>query len=191
MQQIVIINNNSSLMWKTIKSILNKGHTKQIHLQDLQIEDGTLTKISKECADKTMHIVCVVGKTLARKISQPTVIPPSFQCNLNHYVFLQSTCLSETEDTINNLYSKKVIPLDNVPIEFIKISSSIFSIYLSDIFNNCISSGVYHNVSRLLRLPQFIKLVSMKSAQIINQYPCSLLSIKCLKDFFMKDYAVI
>jgi len=94
MQQIVISNNNSSLMWKTIKNILNKGHTKQIHLQDLQIEDGTLTKISKESADKTIHIVCVVGKTLARKISQPTVIPPSFQCNFNHYFFLQSTCVS-------------------------------------------------------------------------------------------------
>jgi len=39
-------------MRKTIKHILNKGHKKQAHLQDLQNEDGTLTKSSKESADK-------------------------------------------------------------------------------------------------------------------------------------------
>jgi len=35
MQQIASSNNNSSLMWKTIKNILNKGHKKQKDLQDL------------------------------------------------------------------------------------------------------------------------------------------------------------
>jgi len=30
----------------------------------------------------------------------------------------------------------------------------------------------------------------MKSAQIIDQYPCSLLLIKCLKNFFMTDYTI-
>jgi len=50
MQQIA--SSNSSLMWKTMKNILNKGHKKQVHLQDLQNEDGTLTKSSKESADK-------------------------------------------------------------------------------------------------------------------------------------------
>jgi len=91
MQQIASSNNNSSLMWKTIKNILNKGHTKQVHLQDLQNEDGTLTKSSKESADKINTYFSVVGKTLASKIPQPTVIPPSFQCNLNNSFFLQAT----------------------------------------------------------------------------------------------------
>ena len=58
MQQIASSNNNSSLMWKTIKNILNKGHKKQIHLQDLQNEDSTLTKSSKESADKINLFFC-------------------------------------------------------------------------------------------------------------------------------------
>ena len=75
MQQIASSNNNSSLMWKTIKNMLDKGHKKQVHLQDLQTEDGALTKSSKESADKINTYFSVVGKTLASKIPQPTVIP--------------------------------------------------------------------------------------------------------------------
>ena len=146
MQQIASSNNNSSLMWKTIKNILNKGHKTQVHLQDLQNEDGTLTKSSKESADKINTYFSVVGKTLASEIPQPTVIPPSFQCNLNNSFFLQPTCPSEIEHVIKNLNSKKAIPLDHVPIKFIKMASSIISIYLSDIFNNCISNGVYPDI---------------------------------------------
>jgi len=78
MQQSASSNNNSSLMWKTIKNILNKGHKKQVHLQDLQNEGGTLTMSSKESADKINTYISVVRKTLASKIPQPTVIPPSF-----------------------------------------------------------------------------------------------------------------
>jgi len=124
MQEIASSNNNSSL-WKTIKNILNKGHKKQVHLQDLQNEDGKLTKSSKESADKINTYFSVVGKTLASKIPQPTVIPPSFQSNLNNSFFLQLTCPSEIEHVIKNLNSKKAIPLDHVPIKFIKMSSSI------------------------------------------------------------------
>ena len=146
MQQIEISNNNTSLMWKTIKNILNKGHKKQEHLQDLQNEDGTLTKSSKESADKINTYFCVVGKTLARKVPQPIVILPSFQFNLNNSFSLQPTCPSEIEHVTNNLNSIKAVPLDHIPIKCIKISNSIISIYLSDIFNNCISSGVYPDI---------------------------------------------
>ena len=160
MQQIASSNNNSSLMWKTIKNILNKGHTKQVHLQDLQNEDGTLTKSSKESADKINAYFSVVGKTLARKIPQPIVIPPSFQCNLYNSFFLQPTCPSEIEQVIKNLNSKKAIPLDHVPIKFVKISSSISSIYLPDIFNNCISSGVYPGILKTVQITPIHKTVS-------------------------------
>jgi len=44
---------------------LNKGHKKQEHLQDLHKEGGTLTKSSKENADKINTYLPVVGKTLA------------------------------------------------------------------------------------------------------------------------------
>jgi len=54
MQQIASGNDNSSLMWKTIKNILNKGHKKQVQLQDLQYEDGTLTESSKEVQTKSI-----------------------------------------------------------------------------------------------------------------------------------------
>jgi len=57
MQQIGISNNNTSSMWKTIKNVLNKGYKKQVHLQDLQNEDGTLTKSSlKKVQTKSIHI---------------------------------------------------------------------------------------------------------------------------------------
>jgi len=128
---------------------LNKGHKKQVHLQDLQNEDGTLTKSSKESADKINTSFSVVGKTLDSKIPQPTVIPPSFQYNLNNSFFLQPTCPSEIEHVIKNLNSKKAIPLDHVPI---KCTSSIISIYLSDIFNNCISSGVYPDILKTAQI---------------------------------------
>jgi len=57
-----------------------------------------------------------------------------------------------------DLGSNKAIPLDHVPIEFIKMSSSIISLYLflSEIFNNCISSRVSPDV--------------LKIAQIMNQF---------------------
>jgi len=109
------------------------GINKQVHLQDLQNDDGTLTKSSKESADKINTYFSVVGKTLASKIPQPTVITPSFQCILNNS-FLQSTCPSEIEHVIKNLNSKKAIPLDHVPIKFNKMSSSIF-VYICLIFS--------------------------------------------------------
>ena len=125
MQQIASSNNNSSLMQKTIKKILNKGYKKQVHLQDLQNEDGTLTKSSKERADKINTYFSVFGKTLASKMPQPTVIPPPFQCNLNNSFFLQPTCPSKIEHVIKNLNSKKAIPLNHVPTKFIKMSRVI------------------------------------------------------------------
>ena len=66
MQQIACSNNNSSVMWKTIKNISNKGRKKQIYLQDLQNEHGTLTKSSKESADKINTYFSVVGKKIGR-----------------------------------------------------------------------------------------------------------------------------
>ena len=161
------------------KNILNKGHKKQVHLQDLQIEDGTLTKSSKDSADKINTCCSVVGKTLASKIPQPTVIPPSFQCNLNNS-FLQPTCPSEIEHVIKNLNSKKAIPLDHVPITFIKMSSSIISICLSDIFNNCISNGVCPDTLKTAQITPIHKTGSYEK--------CS--NYKRLKNFFMIDYTV-
>jgi len=87
MQQIEISNYNSSLMWKTIKNVLNKGLKKQVHLQDLQNENGTLKKSSKESEKKFNIYFSAVGKTLAGKIPQPTGISSSFQCNLNNSFF--------------------------------------------------------------------------------------------------------
>ena len=133
---------------------MNKGHKKQVHLQDLQIEDGTLTKSSKDSADKINTCCSVVGKTLASKIPQPTIISPSCQCNLNNS-FLQHTCSSEIEHVIKNLNSKKTIPLDHVPIKSIKMSSSIISIYFCDIFNNCISFGVYLDILKTAQIAPF------------------------------------
>jgi len=72
------------------------------------------------------------------------------------------------------------------------MSSSISCIYFSDVFNNCISSGVYPDILKTAQttvLP-FMKLVPMKGAQTTDQCPCFLQLIKCLKNFFMIDYAV-
>ena len=152
---------------------MNKGHKKQIHLQDLQNEDGRLTKSSKESADKINTYFSVVGKTLASKIPHTTVFPPSFQCNLNNSFFLQPTCPSEIEHVINNLNSKKAIPLDHVPIKFIKISSSIIFIYLSDIFNNWIPSGVYPDILKTAQITPIHKTGSCEKCS--NYRPISLL----------------
>ena len=152
---------------------MNKGHKKQVHLQDLQNEDTTLTKSSKGSVDKINTYFSVVGKTLASKIPQPTVIPPSVQCNLNNSLFLQPTCPSEMEHVIKNFNSKKAIPLDHVRIKFIKMSGSIISIYLFDIFNNCISSGVCPDMLKTAQITPIYKTGSHEKCS--NYRPTSLL----------------
>jgi len=69
------------------------------------------------------------------------------------------------EHAINNLNSKKAIPL--VPIKFIKMSRSIISIYLSDIFINCISSGVYPHI---LKTAQMIPIHKTGSYEKCSDY---------------------
>ena len=131
-----------------------------------------------------------MGAYIKNTIDPKRVIPPSFQCNLNNSLFLQPTCPSDIEHVINNLNSKKSIPLGHVPIKFIKMSSSIISTYLSNIFNYCISSGVYPDTLKIAQITPIHKTGSYESAQTTDQYPCSLELMKCLKNFFMIDYTV-
>ena len=77
------------------------------------------------------------------------------------------------EHVIKDLNSKRVIPLNHVPIKFIKMSSSIISIYLSDIFNNCISSGVYPDISKTAQMTPIHKTGSYEKCS--NYRPISLL----------------
>jgi len=115
----------------------------------------------------------VVGKTSARKTPQPIAIPTSFQFNLKISFFLQLTYPSEIQHIIRNLNSKKAVPLHHVPIKFIKLSSSIISLFLTDIFNNCISSGVYPDVQKIAQITSIHKTGSYEECS--NYRPISLL----------------
>ena len=74
-------------------------------------------------------------KSVPNKTSQSSNLQTSF--------FLPPTCPAEVQKGISNLDAKKAVPINDLPIKYLKLAGTTISKFLSDLFNTCILDGEY------------------------------------------------
>ena len=173
-----LINQHSSNcigLWKTLGSIISKKN-KQTKINKLKIENK-ITNDPIQIANAVNDFFTNIGPTLANKFKN------SNQNSFNKFMgesykqsmYLHKTNSDEIMKLISNLDSKKSPGYDELTATFLKLCAPHISETLANIFNACISNGVYPDLLKTARVTPIYK--NGEKTDPSNYRPISVLSL--------------
>jgi len=109
-----------------------------------------------------------IGEKLANQIEKTILAAPktSQASNLQTSIFLSPTC-PEIQKVISNLDAKKAVPINDIPIKYLKLAGTTISKFLSDLFNTCIFDSEYPDD---LKIAQIIFIHKSGSKECCSNY---------------------
>ena len=111
---------------------------------------------------------------LANQREKPILAAPktSPASNLQTSFCLSPTCPEEVQKVISNLDAKKAVPINDIPIKYLKLAGTTISKSLSDHFNTCILDSKYPDGLKIAQITvsPFTNQDQKKAAQIIERY---------------------
>ena len=168
--QIAQKGNNSRKLWSAINEILNKGK-KQINvINKVQNELGSSDTTAFDIANTLSKYFSSIGEKLANQIEKPKTSPAS---NLQTSFVLSPTFPEEVQQEISNSDAKKAVPINDIPIKYLKLADTTISKFLSDLSNTCILDSEYPDA---LKIAQIIPIHKSGSKECCSNYrPISIL----------------
>ena len=140
--------NNPYQLWKTLNKITNlKASKNPITTYKIYNKSNQIVTDTKEISNIFNNYFANVGQELAKSINPNPSLHGSYHKHksVRDSFFLNPISLNEMKQYIKNLNSKKSIPKHSIPIQIIKQCCEILAPVLTDIFNICITQGIFPN----------------------------------------------
>ena len=168
---------NTKKLWKTLNEIVNRKPYRQ--KSDLQIvnNSGQLIKDSKQVSNLMNTYFASVGEKLSANITPPVNTNTNYLTGVNKVndsMFLKLFTVNEMESYIRNLDTNKSTTTTSPPTKFIKLSTKIISPIITNIFNCCISEGIFPDKLKYAEIIPIYK--QGDKTQSSNHRPISILS---------------
>ena len=147
-QALLSSNQNSpDSLWKELNELVGSHKSERV-LPCKLIVDGNEISDSQTIAETFNNYFANTGKTMGSSIApiRPEIVKTKWSKNS---FFLESSTSAEVEAIINKLSHKKSKRHNDIETKFIKYSKTVISTPLSDLFNLCVSVGVF---------PQYLKI---------------------------------
>jgi len=173
--QIAQKGNNPRKLWSTINEIVNKGKKQTNVINKVQNELGSSDTNAFDIANTLSKYFSSIGAKFANQIEKPILTAPktSPASNLQTNFFISPTCPEEVQKVIRNLDAKKAVPINGIPIKYLKLAGTTISKFLSDPFNRCILDSEYPDD---LKIAQIIPIHKSRSKECCSNYrPISIL----------------
>ena len=169
---------NPKKIWKTINNIISLKRNKSNILIKQLNDDNKIIENPVDISNTFNNFFTNIGTNLSDKISPPQnsckISPISHIKTCKNTFFLQPITSSEIIDIIHNLNHKKSTKSDCPSIKFLKLSSTVIAPTLSNIFNRCITEGVF---PKSLKIAEIIPIYKSGDRSLAGNYrPISLLS---------------
>ena len=171
-------------LWKTINDIANIKSRSDITPGNLLNDDGKIASEPSTIAETLHNFFANVGKNMAEKISavestNPTPWPTS---SINNSLYLSPSTPDEVSSVIDSLNNKKAVRVHDVETKFVKFAKTIISPRISNLFNACITEGIYPTSFKVAEIKQFINVGTQIKLPITGLYHCFQILIKYLKN---------
>ena len=181
---------DSKKTWETINDVL--GRVKKDHVYAIKCDDGNITSDPLELSNLFNKYFHSVPHETQKKLKQPLCNYDYLVPSNPHSIFLVRATQSEISSIIAGLDNKK--SSINLPLKFLKYAKEEISLILSNLFNLCLSAGVYPDALKIARVVPLFK--SGNSCNLSNYRPISILPsinkifekllFNRLDDFFLK-----
>ena len=170
--------NNSSKLWKTINDIVKyKKPCKVNHTSKIRNNLNEIIYEGNLIANCFNDFFADIGNKMASQISvsQQSYFPSStalIPSNPNTF-FLDPITINEVGKNIAELDPNKKTSIHGIPIKFIKMSSSIISSILKELFKQCICQATFPDI---LKVAEIVPIFKSGSTELCSNYrPISLL----------------
>ena len=150
-KRIKAAKNKSKIMWKIINDTLDfkKSKTKQ-NIPKVKNSSSEYVYNSFHIANAFNKFFVNVGKSMADTI--PDCDNVIHSPRITKSFVLRETTAEEIQKLIDNLSENKSCREDDIPIKFLKLSSSIISDFLAYIFNKCVLLGIYPSILKVAKV---------------------------------------
>ena len=167
--------NNCIGLWKTLGSIISKKN-KQTKINKLRI-DNKITTDPIQIANSVNDFFTNIGPKLANKFqnSNQNSFEKFMGNSCKQSMYMHKTNPDEIKKLISNLDSKKSPGYDELTANFLKLCAPHISETLANIFNACISNGVYPDLLKTARVTPIYK--QGEKTDPSNYRPISVLSL--------------
>ena len=175
-ERVALNKNDPNQLWKTINDIANIKSRSNITPGNLLNDDGKIASEQSTIAETLNNFFANVGKNMAKKISavestNPTPWPTS---SINNSLYLSPSTPDEVSSVIDSLNNKKAVRVHDVETKFVKFAKTIISPRISNLFNACITEGIYPTSFKVAEIKPIYKRGDPNKAT--NYRPISLLS---------------
>lgn len=160
-------------VWDNINEVI--GRRKEGDIAVNLMVDGQITGCGVTVADSFNQFFSTVGPQLASTMNSSKEVNKFNTLRFNNNsIFLSPTTEHEVLLKINALDSKKSCGSDGITATFLKVHHGFFASLLTDVFNECISSGTFPDSLKIARVIPIHK--SGCKTDVNNYRPISVLS---------------
>ena len=188
---------NSAKVWEIVNELTYNKKRGKVESTKVINEDGVVITNPQAIAEEFNKYFTNLGKSMADLI----VPDSSNNSNSNSYAFLSNRASDsiflfpcspqEVFNTIKLLKNRKATRTSNIETKFIKYANPVISKYVSDLFNYCLSEGVYPDSLKVAEVTPIFKKGDHDKTS--NYRPISLLSQfnKILKNYCILEFILI
>ena len=127
-------------------------------------DDDTILTDCKDICNELNKFFVNVGPNLVSKISNSGTFSTkdilnciSLKPNSFFFFFCEPCTEYEVFQNLNSLNNKKAVGVENIPIEFLKMSAEYISSLLSKLFNECILKGIFTSRLKIAKVTPLFK----------------------------------
>lgn len=165
---------NLNKLWSGIRNIINGGKKSNNFPKVLSEGDSMISSEVEIVNSFNNFFGSIATKTKAKIAPASTIYSNYLQNRIEDTIFLEPTDEAEILKTISKLDTKKAVGPHSIPTKILKLIGPSISKILSEIFNECLSNGIFPDC---LKKATVIPLHKGDSKLIASNYrPVSLLS---------------
>ena len=168
--------NKSKVMWQLINGALHttkkksKSNISRVKILEKNKPPKYLND-PNDIANAFNEFFVNIGKSMADKI--PNVDSVNYSARLLQSFALQEVVVDEIANLIYALSDNKSCREDDIPVKFLKLSCSVIAPFLTNIFNKCITLGIYPDLLKTAKVIPLFK--EGQKDECSNYRPISLL----------------
>ena len=137
--------------------------------------DGKLITDSKDISNAFAHHFSNVGINMSEKMATTNQhYNETLLKNLPNSIVFEDTTPEEILTEIRSLNNRKSSGNDNIPVNILKLNGVILSPILSQIFNECMKTGIFPNILKTARITPIHK--NGDRSNPLNYRPISILT---------------